>query len=107
MFPASQFQHRQRGLYMNRFFSFFAAAVCATGFLHAQNNPLSAGNKFLYTMIKTDLVKSAQKMPEANYSFKPTPEVRSFGQIVGHLADDQYFFCSTVKGEKKESNVEK
>jgi|SRR5277367_539724 len=92
---------------MHRFFSFFAAAVCATGFLHAQSNPLSAGTKFLYTMIKTDVVKSAQKMPEANYSFKPTPEVRSFGQIVGHLADDQYFFCSAVKGEKKESNIEK
>jgi uncharacterized damage-inducible protein DinB len=39
-------------------------------------------------------------MPEENYSFKPTPEVRSFGQLIGHVADAQYAFCSTVLGEK-------
>ena len=38
-------------------------------------------------------------MPEQNYSFKPTPEVRSFGQLVGHVADAQYGFCSTATGE--------
>ena len=70
--------------------------------LHAQSasDPLSAGNKGLYTTIKNNLVKSAEKMPEENYSFKPTPEVRSFGQIVGHVADAQYLFCSAVLGEK-------
>ena len=42
---------------------------------------------------------AAQKMPEENYSFKPTPEVRSFGQLVGHVADAQYTFCSLASGE--------
>jgi uncharacterized damage-inducible protein DinB len=40
-------------------------------------------------------------MPEENYSFKPTEAVRSFGQIVGHVADSQYTFCSGVLGEKR------
>jgi len=35
-------------------------------------------------------------MPEENYSFKPTPEVRTFGQLVGHVADASYMFCSQV-----------
>ncbi|MDQ6704661.1 MAG: DinB family protein, partial [Acidobacteriota bacterium] len=39
-------------------------------------------------------------MPEENYSFKPTPDVRSFGQLVGHVADAQFLFCSGVLGEK-------
>ena len=39
-------------------------------------------------------------MPEENYNFKPTDAVRSFGQIVGHVADAQYIFCSIVLGEK-------
>jgi uncharacterized damage-inducible protein DinB len=39
-------------------------------------------------------------MPEANYSFKPTDSVRSFGQLVGHVADAQYLFCSMALGEK-------
>jgi hypothetical protein len=42
---------------------------------------------------------SAQAMPEANYSFKPTPDVRSFGEIIGHLANEHYLICSDVKGE--------
>ena len=53
----------------------------------------------MYTMLSGVVIAAAEKMPEANYSFKPTPEVRSFGQLVGHLADSQYFFCSSVAGE--------
>jgi len=44
-------------------------------------------------------------MPEDNYSFKPTPDVRSFGQLVGHLADSQYYFCSLAAGETKSSGA--
>jgi uncharacterized damage-inducible protein DinB len=50
-------------------------------------------------MLSGVVIAAAEKMPEANYSFKPTPEVRSFGQLVGHLADSQYYFCSSVAGE--------
>src|SRR2546430_12688318 len=39
-------------------------------------------------------------MPEENYNFKPTDAVRSYGQIVGHVADAQYMFCSVALGEK-------
>ena len=45
------------------------------------------------------IMRSAEQMPEADYAFKPTPEVRSFGQLIGHVADANYFFCSTVLGE--------
>lgn len=60
----------------------------------------------LYEMAKGWLTKSAEQMPEANYSFKPTPEVRSFGQIIGHVANSQYFFCSAVKGEENPSKAD-
>jgi hypothetical protein len=39
-------------------------------------------------------------MPEESYSFKPADPVRSFGQIIGHVADAPYQFCSTALGEK-------
>jgi uncharacterized damage-inducible protein DinB len=64
------------------------------------SDPLSAGNKFVYNIVKTNLVKAAEKMPEENYAFKPTPEVRSFGQLIGHVSDAQYAFCSAALGEK-------
>lgn len=63
-------------------------------------NPFSTSNKRGYDRTKGILLRSAEKMPEENYSFKPVDSVRSYGQIVGHLADAQYLFCSTVSGEK-------
>jgi uncharacterized damage-inducible protein DinB len=66
----------------------------------AQNNPLSAFNKHVYEGVKAILLRSAEKMPEENYAFKPTDGVRSYGQIIGHVADAQYLFCSAVVGEK-------
>jgi uncharacterized damage-inducible protein DinB len=62
-------------------------------------NPFSTYNKIFYARMKTILVSSAEKMPEENYTFKPTEAVRSYGQIVGHLADAQYNFCSMALGE--------
>ncbi|HXY08636.1 MAG TPA: DinB family protein [Terriglobales bacterium] len=64
------------------------------------DNPFSAINKRSYDRTKGILLRSAEKMPEENYSFKPVDTVRSYGQIIGHLADAQYLFCSTAAGEK-------
>jgi uncharacterized damage-inducible protein DinB len=52
----------------------------------------------------TDWIDAAAgKMPEEQYAFKPDPAVRSFGQILGHIADANYLFCSTVLGENSPS----
>jgi uncharacterized damage-inducible protein DinB len=63
-------------------------------------NPLSTWNKYAYARVKDILQRSAEKMPEESYGFKPVDTVRSYGQIVGHLADAQYLFCSLALGEK-------
>jgi uncharacterized damage-inducible protein DinB len=62
-------------------------------------NPITASEKGFYSVVSGEAIAAAQKMPEENYSFKPTPDVRSFGQLVGHIADAQYGFCSTALGE--------
>jgi uncharacterized damage-inducible protein DinB len=53
-----------------------------------------------WNSVKRFVVSSAEKMPDANYAFKPTPEVRSFGELIGHLANEHYLLCSPLKGEK-------
>ena len=63
-------------------------------------NPITTSEKGLYSFVSGAIVRAAEKMPEENYSFKPTPEVRSFGQLVGHQADEAYFFCSQAVGEE-------
>ena len=72
-----------------------ALAVCLS-----QDNSLSTFNRTAYGAVKNILLRSAEKMPEENYSFKPTDAVRSYGQIIGHVADAQYMFCSVELGEK-------
>ena len=92
---------------MNRYFTLIAAGTLACAGAFAQDNPLSNGTKTLYGMVKGNLVKAAEKMPEENYSFQPTKDVRTFGQLVGHVADAQYLFCAAAKGEQKASDAEK
>src|SRR5215467_311560 len=64
------------------------------------DNPFSTINQRGYQRTKGILLRSAEKMPEENYDFKPVDSVRTYGQIIGHLADAQYLFCSTASGEK-------
>jgi len=72
------------------------------------DNPFSAISKRGYERTKGILLRSAEKMPDENYGFKPVDSVRSYGQIIGHLADAHYLFCSTVSGEKNpDLNIEK
>ena len=63
-------------------------------------NPLIEFNRMVYDRLQGILLASAEKMPEENYAFKPTDAVRSYGQILGHVADAQYLFCSIAAGEK-------
>src|SRR5260370_20357934 len=76
-------------------------ALAWGGTLPAQPNPPSPKAKQAYTAIKNNIIKMAEKMPEESYSFKPTPEIRTFAQLVAHVADAQLRTCSTVKGEAK------
>jgi uncharacterized damage-inducible protein DinB len=62
-------------------------------------DPLSTFNKMVYGGVKGILLRSAEKMPEESYNFRPTDAVRTYGQIIGHVADSQYFFCSLALGE--------
>lgn len=66
----------------------------------SQDNPLSAYNRHIYQGMKAVLLRTAEKMPEESYSFRPTEAVRTFGQVLGHVADAQYLFCSAALGEK-------
>ena len=52
-----------------------------------------------WNTVKRYVAASADKMPAEQYGFKPTPEVRSFGELIGHLANEHYLLCSPLKGE--------
>ena len=89
---------------MRRMALFLAMAGAAC----AQGTSVAGDVKLTYQQVKGYILKAADMMSEENYSFKPTPDVRSFGQLVGHIADAQYAFCSSALGDDpKAMGVEK
>ena len=85
------------------FICLMLAAAVAAAQENTNANPFSTFNKAAYARLKGIMLASAEKMPEESYSFKPVDTVRSYGQLVGHLADAQYLFCSIAMGEKNPS----
>jgi hypothetical protein len=59
---------------------------------------LAAGLQRSYAQLKANLTQSAEKMPEADYGFKPTPEIRNYGQLWGHVANAQFAQCAQARG---------
>jgi len=73
--------------------------------LHAQSHSLSSDAMSDYMSIKGNLLKFAEKMSEDNYSFRTTPQVRTYGEMIAHIADTQIALCSMVKGEPKKGDA--
>jgi uncharacterized damage-inducible protein DinB len=86
-----------------------ALAILAVPALNAQDSPNMAAVRALYEMNKGVVIKTAEQVAEDLYGFQPTPEVRSMGQLLGHVANANYSFCSAALGEKSPSpsNYEK
>ena len=53
-----------------------------------------------YTAVKNDLLRAADKMPEADYSFQATSSVRTFGALVAHVTEVQAWVCGTLLGSR-------
>jgi hypothetical protein len=97
---------------MNRSTFFLVAILAITalaqaggGAQPATSNPLSADARQMYTGVKNNLLKMAEKMPEEHYAFKASPDIRTFGQLIGHVADSQARTCSAVLGTPKNLNA--
>ncbi len=91
---------------MKRFVATLAAVALCTGMAAAQGPmgpppPPEKGSPSAliteaiagYTQIKTIILASVDKMPAENFSFKPTPEVRSYAELFNHVAQTQNALC--------------
>jgi uncharacterized damage-inducible protein DinB len=78
----------------------------ATGL--AQNAAVNT-NKALWQQLTGHITTAAEELPEALYAYKPTPEVRSFGQLFAHVAGAQYLICAAAMGEapRAEDEIER
>ena len=71
------------------------------------SNPMVESSKVFYSNAKQDILGSADKMADDKYAFKPTDTVRTYGQLLAHVADGQYEFCGAAAGKHDEKGIEK
>jgi uncharacterized damage-inducible protein DinB len=65
----------------------------------AAPNPLTTTLSIFRSNMQDKIMNSVEAMPESKYDYRPTKDVRSFGEIVTHVADISYYLCSNAKGE--------
>lgn len=61
---------------------------------------LASVAKTMNSTIRRNLADAAEEMPARDYAFRPTPQVRTFGQLIGHVAEANFFFCSQAADKK-------
>ncbi len=87
---------------------FLCVALLAVASPVFAQDPATAAVKSQFGMISGVLAKTAEKIPESVYGFKATPEVRSMGQLIGHIADSQFAMCAAAADAKPpQSGIEK
>ncbi len=89
-----------RSARFSRVFCSAAVLLIATTAPAAAQDPAMAGIKENWKGVIVNIQAAAEDMTEANYAFKATPAVRSFGELVGHVAGTQNMICASVLGDK-------
>ena len=82
-----------------------SAQTTDSGFGEMASTSMASVVKAMHANIRRNLAEAAESVPANEYDFKPTPQVRSFAQLVGHVATANFFFCSQAKGEKSPSST--
>ena len=70
------------------------------GYAEALSPSLARVAMAMHATIRGNISEAAEQMPADEYAFRPTPEVRSFAQLIGHVINANQFFCSQVTHEK-------
>jgi uncharacterized damage-inducible protein DinB len=78
--------------------------LLAAGLMRAQ---MAGDVKAMFDAVSVNVLKAAEKMPDENYGFQPTPEVRTFARLIGHIADAHTRFCATSLGQQVSPAYEK
>lgn len=78
---------------------------CACAEAQAPSSGMSAEITQTYTAVKNNVMKSAEKMPDEGYSYKPMPDIRSFAEVLDHVADSQMRTCGVVAGDEKKASA--
>lgn len=100
---------------MRKFVGIFVCLACLAAFVvgtaarpqspMAAANPITDSTKGYYEAVKDWITRSAAQMADTDYGFRPATmpapdkqSIRTFGAIIGHVAQENFMFCSTASG---------
>jgi len=98
---------------MKRLILPFALTLCAAPLAAQQAAPAAdpqmAATRALWQIMANYVQRSAEQMPEADFAYRPVESVRTFGQMVAHVAGAQFMFCAAATGDgaRGEDDVER
>jgi hypothetical protein len=87
---------------------FAVLLITASVVISAQQPPAAAGGQTIglavglqrsYAGVKANLTEAAEKLADADYTYRPSPEIRPYGAQFAHTANSQFNACSAAKGE--------
>ena len=86
-----------------------AVPVAAQSQASAPASGAVTASRILWQQVTRNITTTAEELPDSLYAYQPTPAVRTFGQLFGHIAGSQYLFCAAALGEpeRAEDAVEK
>jgi uncharacterized damage-inducible protein DinB len=94
---------------MRKLFFGLALFPCAISAASAQGASHTSDARALWKSTVANINIAADELSESMYAYRPTPDVRSFGELVAHVAGSQKMFCAMALGDKVpgEADVEK
>lgn len=69
-------------------------------------NPAVSTARMLWEQPTKYITTIAEELPESTFAYRPTPEVRTLGQQIGHVAGAQYLICAAALGEPPQAEDE-
>ena len=76
------------------------AQTTDAGFWDALSPSMATMTKTMHGTIRRNLAEAAEAMTADDYGFRPTPQVRSFGELIGHVIVANYLMCAQATGQK-------
>lgn len=75
------------------------------GFREALSPSMASVANAMHATIRRNIAEAAEVMPAADYAFKPTDQVRSWAELIGHIVNANFFFCSQARAEAMSSSI--
>lgn len=88
--------------------SLLILVIAASPLAAQQANPGVAAARTHWQSVHNNIQRAAEQLPESLYSYRPTPQVRSFAEQFGHIAGSEFMFCAAARGDapRAEDDVE-